>query len=210
MATWTHVYPAAVPIPVDLFISKKHPGLNGDLGFADSLGNIVFKVNFDKLSKSSSKRVLLDASGNPLITVFRDGTVVFKEDEFSASISYMMCNGKWVAKKGSWQGFKGGDSREDLIFRVNRTVKKLTRTELEVFLVGEISRESTPDFKMKGFAFQRSCTIYRSDSIVAQTSLMYKLHQIYAGRSKFRLTIFPGSVDHSLIASLIVVFLYGQ
>ncbi|KAI5555822.1 hypothetical protein BDE02_19G110500 [Populus trichocarpa] len=165
MASWAPVYPAVVPIPVDLFVSKKHPGLNGDLGFADSLGNIVFKVNFDKSSKSSFKRVLLDASGNPLITVFRDG-------------------------KGSWQGFKGGDNREkDLIFRVKRTVKKLTRTELEVFLVGEISRESTPDFK---------------------TSLMYKLHQIYARRSKYRLTIFPGSVDHSLIASLIVIFLYGQ
>ncbi|XP_011041825.1 PREDICTED: protein LURP-one-related 7 isoform X2 [Populus euphratica] len=165
MASWDPVYPAAVPIPVDLFVSKKHPGLNGDLGFADSLGNIVFKVNFDKSSKSSFKGVLLDASGNPLITVFRDG-------------------------KGSWQGFKGGDNREkDLIFRVKRTVKKLTRTELEVFLVGEISRESTPDFK---------------------TSLMYKLHQIHARRSKFRLTIFPGSVDHSLIASLIVIFLYGQ
>ncbi|XP_052305295.1 protein LURP-one-related 7 isoform X3 [Populus trichocarpa] len=156
MASWAPVYPAVVPIPVDLFVSKKHPGLNGDLGFADSLGNIVFK-------------------------------------------------------KGSWQGFKGGDNREkDLIFRVKRTVKKLTRTELEVFLVGEISRESTPDFKVKGFPFQRSCTIYRSDSIVAQTSLMYKLHQIYARRSKYRLTIFPGSVDHSLIASLIVIFLYGQ
>ncbi|KAG6738136.1 hypothetical protein POTOM_059696 [Populus tomentosa] len=165
MASWAPVYPAVVPIPVDLFVSKKHPGLNGDLGFADSLGNIVFKVNFDKSSKSSFKRVLLDASGNPLITVFPDG-------------------------KGSWQGFKGGDNREkDLIFRVKRTVKKLTRTELEVFLVEEISRESTPDFK---------------------TSLMYKLHQIYARRSKFRLTIFPGSVDHSLIASLIVIFLYGQ
>ncbi|KAI9377809.1 hypothetical protein POPTR_019G126300v4 [Populus trichocarpa] len=165
MASWAPVYPAVVPIPVDLFVSKKHPGLNGDLGFADSLGNIVFKVNFDKSSKSSFKRVLLDASGNPLITMFRDG-------------------------KGSWQGFKGGDNREkDLIFRVKRTVKKLTRTELEVFLVGEISRESTPDFK---------------------TSLMYKLHQIYARRSKYRLTIFPGSVDHSLIASLIVIFLYGQ
>ncbi|CAK7351985.1 unnamed protein product [Dovyalis caffra] len=183
MASWAPVYPAAVPIPVDLFVSKKHPGLNGDLGFADSLGNIVFKVNFDKSTKSSPKRVLLDASGNPLISVFRD-------DE------------------GSWQGFKGGGYREnDLIFRVKRTVKKLTRTELEVFLVGEISGESTPDFKVKGFPFQRSCTIYRGDSIVAQTSLMYKLHQICARRSKFRLTIFPGSVDHSLIASLIVQLL---
>jgi len=77
MASWAPVYPAVVPIPVDLFVSKKHPGLNGDLGFADSLGNIVFKVSFDKSSKSSFKRVLLDASGNPLITVFRDGVSSF-------------------------------------------------------------------------------------------------------------------------------------
>ncbi|KAJ6885076.1 LOW QUALITY PROTEIN: hypothetical protein NC652_031933 [Populus alba x Populus x berolinensis] len=100
-----------------------------------------------------------------------------------------------------WQGFKGGDNRDkNLIFRVKRTVKKLARTELEVFLVGEV----------KSFPFQRSCTIYRGDSIVAQTSLIYKFRQIYARRSKFLLTIFPGSVCHCLIVSLIIIFLYGQ
>ncbi|KAL9380134.1 hypothetical protein Peur_028616 [Populus x canadensis] len=42
--------------------------------------------------------------------------------------------------KGYWQGFKGGDNRDkNLIFRVKRTVKKLAKTELEVFLVGEVS-----------------------------------------------------------------------
>ncbi|KAJ6878324.1 hypothetical protein NC651_030919 [Populus alba x Populus x berolinensis] len=61
--------------------------------------------------------------------------------------------------KGYWQGFKGGDNRDkNLIVRVKRTVKKLARTELEVFLVGEV----------KGCPFKRSCTIYRGDSIVAQ------------------------------------------
>lgn len=42
-----------------------------------------------------------------------------------------------------------------------------------------------------------------------QTSLMHKLHQIYASRSKFRVTIYPGSVDHALIVALVVIFLDG-
>lgn len=55
---------AIAPIPVDLFISKKHPGLTrGEIGFADSSGNIVFKVN----RQSSSKTVVLNSAGNPLI-----------------------------------------------------------------------------------------------------------------------------------------------
>lgn len=43
-----------------------------------------------------------------------------------------------------------------------------------------------------------------------QTSLMYKLRQIYVGRSKFRLTIFPGSIDHSLVVAMVAVFLRGR
>lgn len=43
-----------------------------------------------------------------------------------------------------------------------------------------------------------------------QTSLMYKLRQIYVGRSKFRLTIFPGSIDRSLVVAMVAVFLQGR
>ncbi|CAK7356370.1 unnamed protein product [Dovyalis caffra] len=56
MASGALVYPTIVPIPVDLFASKKHLDLNGDLGFVDCLENNVFKVNFDKSTKSSPKR----------------------------------------------------------------------------------------------------------------------------------------------------------
>lgn len=54
------------------------------------------------------------------------------------------------------------------MFRVQRTLSRLTRTEFEVFLVGENREESTSDVKLKGFPFRRSCTIYKGNSIVAQ------------------------------------------
>lgn len=69
-------YPAglAPSIPIDLFVSKKHPGLaRGELGFADSDGNVVFKVNRCASSKPSSacNKVLLDAHGNVLVSMQR-------------------------------------------------------------------------------------------------------------------------------------------
>jgi hypothetical protein len=43
-----------------------------------------------------------------------------------------------------------------------------------------------------------------------QSSLMYKLNQIYVRRGKFRLTIFPGIIDHSLIVALLVIYLNAR
>ncbi|KAB1225712.1 Protein LURP-one-related 7 [Morella rubra] len=177
MANSAPKYPVNSLIPVDLFVSKKHPGLtHGYLGFADASGNIVYKINREVFKSSAKcKVVLLDSAGNSLVTVHR-------QDD------------------GSWQGYRG-DDHKDVIFKVKRTAK----TELEVILV-----DSATELKVKGCAFQKSCTIYKDNEIVAQTSLMYKLHQLYVKKGKFRLTIFPGSIDHALVAALIVVFLDGK
>ncbi|KAG8496137.1 hypothetical protein CXB51_009454 [Gossypium anomalum] len=222
------VYPANAPIPFDLFVSKKHRALpRGVLGFADSSGNIVFKVNRQdsKSSFSHAKAILLDSAGNPLISLYPHND-------------------------GSWQGFKGDDGDKDLIFKVQRVLTKFTRTELEVYLVSENQGqgELTCDFKVIGCHFQRSCTIYKGDSIVAQhskcllfttmfttaktaedelksmrrnsemnsaglilhfcsvqlmTSLMHKLRKICVSRSKFRLTMFPSLEDPSLVVALV-------
>ncbi|CAN1266376.1 Protein LURP-one-related 7 [Linum perenne] len=158
----------ASQIPVDLFVSKKHPGVPpGNLGFADSSGDVLFRVArlpSPKAWKSTwSKKLILNSSGSPLISLHR-------------------------LDRGSWEGFKGGeDAEKEMIFRVQRTANKLCRAEFEVFLAGESSQDqSKPDFK---------------------TSLMYKLHQVHASRNKFRLTVFPGSIDHALVVALVVVFL---
>ncbi|KAL1192743.1 Protein LURP-one-related 7 [Cardamine amara subsp. amara] len=169
-------------IPIDLFVSKKLPGLSsGDLGFADSSKNLVFILR----KSSSSLKSLLDSSGAPLFSISR------------------LHNGIWELHKGDVE------KRKDLVLMVKRTSNKFNKTELEVSFAGNVAEESSQHLVIKGSPFQKSCTIYSQDSIVAQTSLMYKLRQIYVGRSKFRLTIFPGSIDHSLVVAMVAVFLQG-
>ncbi|CAN6977020.1 unnamed protein product [Brassica oleracea var. botrytis] len=168
-------------IPVDLFASKKLPGLSpGDLGFADSSDHLLFVLR----KSSSSLRFLLDPSGVPLLSISR------------------LHNGMWELHKGDV------GKRKELVLTVKRTSNRFSKTELNVSFAGESS--SQQHLVIKGCPFQKSCTIYSQDSIVAQTSLMYKLRQIYVGRSKFRLTIFPGSIDHSLVVAMVAVFLQGR
>ncbi|KAL2317405.1 hypothetical protein Fmac_031281 [Flemingia macrophylla] len=179
-------------IPIDLFGSKKHVGVpHGDLAFVDESGDIVFRVNRlqpnpNLLPLPKDKKLLLDASGSPLFSIYR-------------------------YHNGSWKCYKGDNSGNDeLVFTVKRTVKTLTRVELEVHFHGERSNDEGCDLKVKGSPFRRSCSIYKDADLVAQSSLMYKLHQIHASRSKFRLTIFPGTFDRALIVALFVIFLSGR
>ena len=53
-------------------------------------------------------------------------------------------------------------------------MNKLTRTGLEVFLVGENGEDSAFTLKVKGFSFQKSCVIYRGNDIVAQVQIIDK------------------------------------
>ncbi|KAI3781451.1 hypothetical protein L2E82_11466 [Cichorium intybus] len=189
-------------IPVDLFVSKKksHNTITtsnaANLRFTDSSANIVFSVDPPPRShfhhhqfKSHPpflKRLLADSSGNPLISIARN-------------------------QKSTWQGFRKDSSEEkDLIFRVERTRNKFRKPEFQVFVNNGNPNKS--DFKMRGSPFYRSCTIYKGDSIVAQTSLMYKLgiRNVVVPRNRFRLTIFPGYADHDFIVALIVIFFYGR
>lgn len=69
MDTSAPVLPGSIAIPVDLFVSLKH----ADLGFVDSNGKVVYQVNRLSSSHSSSHDlILLDAAGNPLISLSRD------------------------------------------------------------------------------------------------------------------------------------------
>ncbi|KAK4407739.1 protein LURP-one-related 7 [Sesamum angolense] len=120
--------------------------------------------------------------------------------------------GEFNKMKGSWQGFRGNDEEKNLIFIVDKTLDELTRTEFKILLLGENNRDSKTELQMKGCPFKRACTIYKDDSIVAETSLMYKLGigKIFVPRNRFRVTIFPGFDDHCLVASLIVIYFDGR
>ncbi|GAB2274256.1 hypothetical protein Dimus_009021 [Dionaea muscipula] len=199
-------------IPVDLFVNKKRQKKKNDsssssskcffplsagrrLRFTDAFGNLVYEVadSFSSAPSSPSSsslrplRVLLDASGNSVLSIFRSS-----DDD-------------------SWKVFQGDSSKdEDLLLTVERTLNTFEKIELQVLLKGANGKDSS--FKMKGCLFWRSCTIYEDNRILAQTSLMYKLGlgKVFVRRSKFRVTTFPGFTDLTSIAALVLIFLDGR
>ncbi|KAL0434807.1 UNVERIFIED_CONTAM: protein LURP-one-related 7 [Sesamum radiatum] len=185
-----------------------------------------------------TKKLLLDSSGNTLFTINRvsvsslsDYHVVFVGFGFLgfADFGVLECirgknvvggwglvhswfNGFCVRIQGSWQGFRANDEEKNLVFIVDKTLDELTRTEFKILLLGENNGDSKTELQMKGCPFKRACTIYKDDSIVAETSLMYKLGigKVFVPRNRFRVTIFPGFDDHCLVASLIVIYFDGR
>lgn len=171
-------------IPIDLFVKTNRKGVD----FSDAFGNLRYKVaDASPLSPHTNGlrgRVLLDSSGNSLVSIFR-------------------------SPDGSWKGFKG-DGCEELLFKAEQTLNTFSRVEFNVNLTGEDGASCT--FAMRGCVFWRTCTIYQDKLVIAQINLMYKLgfRKHFVGRSKFRVTIFPGFSDYKFIASLVLVFLDGR
>ncbi|XP_021716792.1 protein LURP-one-related 7-like [Chenopodium quinoa] len=183
--TVVEVHQGIPQIPIDLFVKKNRKGVR----FFDAFGNLRYKVaDASPLSPRQNHglrgRVLLDSSGNPLVSIFR-----FHD--------------------GSWKGFKG-NSCEELIFKAEQTLNTFNKVEFSVNVAGDDGTNLT--FAIRGCVFWRTCTIYQDKFIVAQTNLMYKLgfRKHFVGRSKFRVTIIPGYSDYNFIASLILVFLDGR
>lgn len=54
------------------------------------------------------------------------------------------------------------------MFSVQRTLKTITRVELEVLFEAERSNDECCDLKVKGSPFKRSCCIYKHVDLVAQ------------------------------------------
>ncbi|KAL9234727.1 hypothetical protein vseg_009563 [Gypsophila vaccaria] len=164
-------------IPFDLFVKKTRK----DVHFTDAFKNLVYKSSAPQLQCHDNPRcILFDPSGDSLITLFR-------------------------SHDGSWKGLKGDGSKEELLFKVERTVNTFSKTEFNV--------DGDFTFTMTGCCCWRSCTIYKQDrSLVAQTNLMYKLgfRKHFVSRNKFRVTIFPGFDDYTIIAALILIFLEGR
>ncbi|CAN6467185.1 unnamed protein product [Victoria cruziana] len=61
---------------------------------------------------------------------------------------------------------------------------------------------------VKGSPFARSCTIYRGNSILAQSSALYQLGKNVLWRHKFRLTFYC-NIDHAVVVALVAIFFNG-
>ncbi|XP_017220903.1 protein LURP-one-related 15-like [Daucus carota subsp. sativus] len=171
------------PYPVDLTIVRKMLTISeGNFGVTDANGNIMFKVK-GKLLSLRDRRILLDAAGNPILSLQQ----------------------KIMSVHRRWEVYRG-DSKDskDLLFSVKKSSLLQFKTQLDVFLASNTS-EHHCDFKIKGSWFERSCTIYAANStVIAQMHRKHSVSSIVLGKDKFAVTVYP-HVDYAFIVALVVI-----
>ncbi|KAJ1419262.1 Tubby-like, C-terminal [Sesbania bispinosa] len=129
------------PHNVNLAIVRKVMTLADNLTVTDVNGKIAFNLKASLMSLHHHP-VLLDATGNPIITLHR----------------------KIMSAHDRWQAFRGESTElKDLIFSVKRPSLFQLKPKLKVFLANN-TKEQVCDFKVKGSWFERSCVVYAGES----------------------------------------------
>ncbi|KAJ7950075.1 LURP-one-like protein [Quillaja saponaria] len=173
------------PYPVDLAIVKKVLTLSdGNFVVTDVNGNIIFKVKGILFTFVHRRRVLIDAAGNPIVTLRQ----------------------KAMSAHSRWQVFRGDSTdSKDLIFSAKTSSILYLKTKLDVFLANNTTEEVC-DFRVKGSWLERSCEVYAGESstIVAQMHKKHTAQSILLGKDNFTVTIYP-NVDYAFIVSIIVI-----
>ncbi|KAL2548911.1 Protein LURP-one-related 15 [Forsythia ovata] len=167
---------------VHLLIDKKAFTLKSTRYLVTSAdGNLMFKV--EKFPFHGTL-VVLDASGNPVITL----------------------RPKKLTNHSRWQVFRGESTDEkDLIFSVKRSSMFQIHSKLDVFLASNTSEEYC-DFKVKGTHSDSSCDIFAGNSStpIAQMDNKMTAGSIFLGKDKFMVIVSP-NVDYAMVVSLIII-----
>ncbi|XP_027908405.1 protein LURP-one-related 15-like isoform X2 [Vigna unguiculata] len=140
--------------------------------------------NVDLAIVRKDHRVLLDAAGEPVVTLRR----------------------KMTTTHDRWQVFRGESMEmKDLIFSVKRSSFFQLKTKLDVFLANN-TKEQVCDFKVKGSWFERSCVVNAGESltIVAQMHKKHTAQSIAFGKDNFMVTVYPNT-DYAFIVALILI-----
>ncbi|KAJ4814792.1 LURP-one-like protein (DUF567) [Rhynchospora pubera] len=165
-----------------LTVTKKFSFSGGYFVISDANGTILMKVHG---SPFSSRRVLFDATGTPIISM-RD------KQRFSMH--------------QRWNVYRGDSKHQrDFLFTVKKTHMFQLNTELGVFLAGNTAEQHC-DFKIEESWLGRSCTFYLGDSntIIAQMSRQFEIRDVLLGRDTYRVTVYP-NVDYAFIVAIIVI-----
>ncbi|KAK1284096.1 Protein LURP-one-related 15 [Acorus calamus] len=173
------------PYVVDLTVRKKALSLSrGDFVVTDVNGALLLKVQ-GKVFSIIDRRVLVDGTGNPIVTMRR----------------------KMMTVHDLWEVYRGESmNSSDLLFSAKKSsfIQPL-KTQLDVFLVPNTG-ESVCDFKVKSGFFERSYTICigESNTIIAQMRRKYTVSNVLLGRDTFRVTVYP-NIDYAFIVALVVI-----
>ncbi|XP_042450300.1 protein LURP-one-related 10-like [Zingiber officinale] len=180
--TARHVAPAelvaarqfTVPYAVNLTLTRTGGLFSSDLyKVKDTNGDVVFKV---KGVFFSSRRLLLDAAGTPLLTM--------KPKGFSR-----------------WRVFRGeSSSPDDLLFSLRKSKTFRRKDNFDVFLATNTDEAAPCDFKIIGQSKECTICIGETDEIIAQ---MHRKTAFFA-RDELEITVNPNE-DFAFIVSLIVI-----
>ncbi|KAK6279603.1 hypothetical protein POUND7_019870 [Theobroma cacao] len=170
------------PYPVELKIQQKIFTLaENNFDVTDVNGSLIFKVK-GKLFSIRDRRILLDAVGNPLVSLKQKILTVHRR----------------------WQVFRGeSNSSDDLLFSVKKSSFLQLKTTLDVFLASNTS-ESVPDFRIKGGWHESGCTIYAGETIIAQMHRKHSFQTVVFDTDNFGVTACP-NVDYAFIVTLVVI-----
>ncbi|KAJ3669426.1 hypothetical protein LUZ60_011376 [Juncus effusus] len=172
------------PYVVMLTVTKKAISLtDGDFVVSDVNGEVLMKVQ-GRFFSLRDRRVLCDAAGTPIISM--------KE--------------KILSMHSRWNVFRGDSSDpNDLIFTVKKSHIFQFKTELDVFLAGNMAEQSC-DFKIKASWLDRDCTFYlgNTDNIIALMSRQYTVKNVILGKDTFGITVYP-NVDYAFVVAIIVI-----
>ncbi|OIT19666.1 PREDICTED: protein LURP-one-related 15-like [Nicotiana attenuata] len=172
-----------VPYPSDLNIVKKVMTLkDGAFQVVDANGNALFKVKGQVFSLRE-RRVLVDGSGNPLVT--------FQQ--------------KLLSAHNRWQAFRGESTNaKDLLFSVKKSALLQLKTKLDVYLAAN-TKEEVCDFKIEGSWLDKSCAIYAANSTkIAQMHKKLTAESMLLGKDNFGVSV-SENIDHAFIVALIVI-----
>uniref|UniRef100_A0A0E0LIP2 Protein LURP-one-related 15 n=1 Tax=Oryza punctata TaxID=4537 RepID=A0A0E0LIP2_ORYPU len=173
------------PYVVPLTVTKKSISLtDGDFTVTDANDTVVLKVK-GTLFSVRHRRVLLDAAGQPLLSMQE----------------------KILSMHNRWEVYRGDSAHScDKLFTVKKSsMLQMMKTEMDIFLAGNTS-EHVCDFKIKGSYFDRSSAFYlgNSNTIIAQMNRKHTAASVVLGRDVFSITVFP-QVDYVFIAALVAI-----
>ncbi|KAI3507307.1 hypothetical protein L1887_22249 [Cichorium endivia] len=173
-----------LPHPVDLVSGKKLLTLSdGNFGLTDVNGNLMFKVK-KKLLNVHGKRLLVDATGNRILTFQK----------------------KLTSARKRWQCFRG-DSTDprDHVFTAKQSNRTQFRTSLEVYLASNRNQDVS-DFHVKGNWFEKCCTVYAGESttVIAEINKKKNVQSTMFGVDAYNVTVYP-NVDYAFVVALTAI-----
>ncbi|CAL5066324.1 unnamed protein product [Urochloa decumbens] len=172
------------PYVVQLSIKEKFRLREGDFTITDTNGAVVITVKGAFIS-IHNRRLLLDASGNPLLCMRE----------------------KVISMHNTWEVYRGNSTKSsDLLFTVKKSsILQLFKTEMFIYLASNTLQEVC-DFKMKGSFKERACSFYlgNTDTLIAQMHREHSATSTLLGTDHYGLTVFP-NVDYVFISALVVI-----